>query len=543
MKIKEIVAGIHVRYEQITDHVIRQDYTSFFNIVESLNAAITSLKKLVQDLKDENNKLKGEQGKPNIRPQKKDSNHSSDKDRKSRNKKKNNSRKKRKPIEIDQTVKCAVNKDILPMDAQNKGYTRRVVQDIKISRHNIEFILEVYYSPSEGKRYVADLPLGYSGKFGSNIKALIVSLYHDSNITQPSFSRFCETFGIFIGNGSISRLLTDNHEIFHEEKENIVDAGLQGPYQQTDDTMGRVNGINHHVHILSNPLYTAYFTRKKKDRLTLLEIFCRGELKYTFNPNSLQLMADMGLPQKWLSLLASKNIEGTLTRSEIDEVLIELFPNKKKQKTNRRYILEASALVYYHNSEHAIKHLMCDDAAQFNYIAEHKSLCWIHEGRHYKKLMPIIPEHQKILEEFSDRFWDFYQELLEYTENPTPEIKIKLNTDFDILFSHKTGYEQLDKRISLTLNKKEALLLPLQFPFLPLHNNDAENAAQHQARLRDIHLQTRNAKGTKAKDTFATIVKTARKLNVNLFNYFYDRISGAFKMQSLADIILEKYEL
>jgi len=205
--------------------------------------------------------------------------------------------------------------------------------------------------------------------------------------------------------------------------------------------------------------------------------------------------------------------------------------------------LEASALVYYHNSEHAIKHLMCDDAAQFNYIAEHKSLCWIHEGRHYKKLMPIIPKHQKILEEFSDKFWDFYQELLEYTENPTPEIKIKLNKDFDILFSHKTGYEQLDKRISLTLNKKEALLLPLQFPFLPLHNNDAENGAQHQARLRDIHLQTRNAKGTKAKDTFATIVKTARKLNVNLFNYFYDRISGAFKMQSLADIILEKYDL
>jgi len=214
---------------------------------------------------------------PSIRSQKKDSNHSSDKDRKSRDKKKNNSRKKRKPIEIDQTVKCAVNKDILPMDAQNKGYTRRVVQDIKISRHNIELILEVYYSPSEGKRYVADLPLGYSGKFGSNIKALIVSLYHDSNITQPSFSRFCETFGIFIGNGSISRLLTDNHEIFHEEKEDIVDAGLQGPYQQTDDTMGRVNGINHHVHILSNPLYTAYFTRKKKDRLTLLEKYFAEE--------------------------------------------------------------------------------------------------------------------------------------------------------------------------------------------------------------------------------------------------------------------------
>jgi hypothetical protein len=353
MKIKEAIAKMHVRYEQIVDCTIRQNFTTFFNIVEFLNTRDVAKDKLIQSLKDENNKLKGEQGKPNIRPQKNNANHSSDKDRKSREKSKKPQprRKKKDYITMDRTVLCSLDKSKLPPDAQNKGYAYTQFQDLKIAKDNVEFKREKYYSPSLHETFIADLPAGYKGEFGPTLKATTVGLYHASNMTGPALSDFFETFGIYIGTGSISRFLTDNHKIFHKEKEDIVDAGLQGAYQHTDDTMGRVNGINHHVHILSNPLYTAYFTRPKKDRLTLLEIFCRGELKYTLNQEALKLMTDMGLSQKWLHLLASKNIEGTLTRSEIDDILIELFPNKKKQKTNRRYILEASALVYYHNSE------------------------------------------------------------------------------------------------------------------------------------------------------------------------------------------------
>ena len=111
------------------------------------------------------------------------------------------------------------------------------------------------------------------------------------------------------------------------------------------------------------------------------------------------------------------------------------------------------------------------------------------------------------------------------------------------MFSTKTGYDQLDERIALTSAKHKALLLPLKFAFLPLHNNDAEGGAQHQARLRDIHLQTRNEKGTKVKDTFATMVKTARKLKVNFFDYVLDRITKKYSMTSLAALILQQIEL
>ena len=91
-----------------------------------------------------------------------------------------------------------------------------------------------------------------------------------------------------------------------------------------------------------------------------------------------------------------------------------------------------------------------------------------------------------------------------------------------------------------TKNKKDALLLVLDYPNIPLHNNPAELGARAQARKRDINFQTKNPKGTKAKDTFLTIVQTARKLGVNIYDYIYDRISSNYSMTSLADMILNK---
>ena len=115
-----------------------------------------------------------------------------------------------------------------------------------------------------------------------------------------------------------------------------------------------------------------------------------------------------------------------------------------------------------------------------------------------------------------------------------------LDKQFDSLFSTKTGYDELDKRIALTLAKKENLLFVLIFTFLPLHNNPAELGTRVQARIRDIHLHTVSDEGTESKDTFATIVQTAKKVGVNIFDYIFDRITKTFSMPSLSQIIKEK---
>ena len=532
--------------ESVADERSLAVQKTLLNLVEVLVAENMQFREEVQQLKDEINRLKGEQGKPTIRPQTKDGkenkDHSSEKNRRIPKDKKPRGKKK-ETIKIDRQETCQVDKAKLPEDAVFKGYETVVIQDIIVTTDNVEFKKEVYYSSSQKKTFMADLPNGYQGEFGPNIRALVLSLYNDSGMTQPAIKRFFGTFGIELAASTISRMLTDKHEVFHQEKADIVAEGLKSTsYQQLDDTSARVNGKNYYTHVLCNPYYTAYFTTRRKDRLTILDVLCRQELQFTMNEESYQLMRDLGVIDKHIENLKnlSQGQDQILPRDQIDKILAQMFPNPKKQKKNRRNILEASAIVCYRHLDNSIKFLICDDAPQFYKIAMHRVLCWIHEGRHYMKLNPVVPLHKKSLDEFIDKFWLFYRKLLYYKKFPTQRYAKQLSEKFAALFSKKTGYDALDQRIAKTLAKKKELLLVLEFPFLPLHNNESELGARVQARKRDINLQTKNIKGTEAKDTFATIVQTARKLGVNIHDYLYDRITKKFKMPSLANIIADK---
>ena len=543
-QIREALNQMTKDLDSITDPKAVLSIRTLMNLVEVLVADNMRLREEVQQLRYEINRLKGEQGKPTIRPQTKDDNdnqnHSSEKQRKIPKDKKPRGKKKGK-IRVDRQVTIELDKAKLPKDAQFKGYEMTVIQDLVVKTDNVEFKREIYYSPSLGKTFTADLPGGYQGEFGPRMKALVLSLYNDSGMTQPALKKFLKTFGIQIAGATISRILTDNHEDFHQDKKDIVEEGLKSTsFQHFDDTSARVNGKNHHTHILCNPYYTAYFTPHKKDRLTVLEILSREELRFSMNEEAYKEMNALGVIDRHIERLKNLCQSQTLTRSQIDQILAQLFPNPKTQKTNRRKILEASAIVYYRSLDHSIKYLICDDAPQLHKIAMHRVLCWIHEGRHYMKLNPVVPVHRELLDDIIDRLWLFYKKLLCYKTYPTQRYANQLSNEFDDLFSQKTGYDALDERLAKSLAKKEELLLVLKFPWLPLHNNEAELGARVQARKRDINLQTKNAKGTEAKDTFATIVQTARKLGVNIHDYLYDRITKNFKMPSLASMIADR---
>jgi hypothetical protein len=360
-------------------------------------------------------------------------------------------------------------------------------------------------------------------------------------MTEPAIHRFLTTAGVKISPATISRILTDSVVPFHAEKGEIVAAGLKSSrYQQIDDTGGRVNGKNHYTHVLCNPLYTAYFTRLHKDRLTVLEILSGEPLSFVLNKDAFESMKTSGLPEKYWSeiqVLCGENIHTVFDRTELDILLKELFPNPGKHHRNRQIILEACAVTAYRRREDAIKILLCDDAPQFKSLTEFLGLCWVHDGRHYKKLNPFRVENQKKLSQFLAEYWAYYHALLAYKEAPDKAGAQQLKERFDVLFSQTTGYGLLDERIAKTRAKKENLLLVLEYPELPLHNNASELGARGQARYRDISLQTKNSKGTEAKDTMMTLYQTARKWGVNFFEYVHDRLTGAFAMPSLASLI------
>jgi hypothetical protein len=525
----------------IQDENARKLIERLLNLIEKLTADLRDAQAEIQRFRDEVNRLKGEQGKPEIKgnkPKPPMADHSSEKERhKPRERHKSS---KKANIVIDREQKLVVDRSILPEDAEFKGYEDVVVQDIKITTDNVLFHKEKYYSPSTHQSYLAELPRGYSGQYGPGVQALCLVLYYGIQASEPKILEFFANVGIQISKGEISNWLIQDRESFHVEKDAVYEAGLKSSaYQQADDTLTRVDGQNHNCHVLCNPVYTAYHTRAGKDRLSVLDVLRNGRARI-FRVNS-EALGYMERQLKW-SKAAWGILQGWVAERDLDEeaFLTRLdteLPGLGKQ--HRKVLIDAAAVAAYHAETGfpVVKVLICDDAPQFNWLTDEMGLCWIHEGRHYKKLSPIVPLHREQLDDFLKRFWEYYDRLLAYREKPTPDERSRLETEFDRLFMTKTGYEELDKRIAKTLAKKDSLLLVLKYPELPLHNNASELGARQRVRKRDVSFGPRTQAGVRAWDTFATLAATSKKLGVSFYQYIHDRISGENKIPPLADLV------
>ncbi len=498
----------------------------------------------IQALKNEMNVLKGEQGQPKIRKQTngQKKNHSSEDNRKNGKKPKSGKKKgsKKAQAKPDNTVKLEMNPDDLPVDAVKDGVKKTLIQDIQITTNNTLFVRQMYYSNAENKYYLTPLPVGYEGEYGPSIKSWSNVLYSANEMTTENITQLFNTAGVLISKPTVSSFIVSQGKSMETEKIAIAKAGLQSTsYQHLDDTAGRESGKNCHVNVLGNELFSAYFTLAHKDRLSIIEMLCLGDFKFSINPTAFALMETMNVPTSIIDAFKKHTTLKFFTQARIEEI-IDGVVNGKKQTKLRKLLLEATAIAAYRQSPYAIKQLIVDDAPQFKLITEALGLCWVHEGRHYKKLNPLFKKHKKATDDFIEQFWEYYRKLVAYKKEPTSKLATELRTEFETLFSTKTGYEKLDKQIKITSKKIESLLLVLRYPFIPLHNNPAENMARRQARTRDIHLHTMSNDGTIAKDALATVVGTAKKLSVNIFDYIFDRITKKFEMISLAELITLK---
>lgn len=525
----------------IEDEDLRQKVVDLMNVVDKQDDSIEELSAEVQRLRDEISRLKGEQGKPKIAANKPAPDLSSQKER--RESKSHHKRSKRDQIQIDREVTLKVDGSQLPEDAQFKGYEEVVIQDLAFHTDNIKFRREKYYSPSHKRSYLAPFPTGYTGQFGPAVKAWVLSLYFSGRMSEPKILEVLHTVGLQISAGQLSDLLIKDQDLFHAEKAAVVQAGLQSsPWQHLDSTGTRVNGNNQHCHILANPLYTAYCTLPSKDRMSMLRVLQGGaDPVFRFNDLAAQLMGQLAISDKWRNVLPTLlPHKQDLTEKELDEVLNVHLP--KLGVNLRKRVKEALAIAAYRTQTRypIIDLLICDDAPQFNALTAWLSLCWIHEFRHYKKLLPRFAHHCHLLQDFGKRFWKLYHGLLDYRSSPNPTQAAALTNEFDQLFTQSSGYQQLDECKARTLQKREPLLLVLSHPEILLHNNPAELGARQRVRKRDVSLQARTDLGIGAWDTFETLVATAKKLGVNLFSYLYDRITRAFCLPSLASLIGER---
>lgn len=529
----------------IADESMRRTVEILLNLIEQLQTEVKELRAENQQLKDENNRLKGEQGKPDIKANKKEfiNNQSSEKERKIP--KKHSKGSKNETIKIDREEIVKYPQDKLPADAEFKGYQEVIIQDIILETDNVLFRKEKYYSPSAGKTYLAELPCGYEGEFGPGIKALVISLYYGGNMTQGKLLEFLEDIGISISAGYLSNLLIKNQTEFETEKNEVYKSGLESsPWQHLDQTGARVGGVNYTTSVVCNPLYTIYLTTTSKDRLSVVRVLQNErELELILNQLTYDLLETFQIPTKWKTALKLLPQETVFTEAEFN-VLLDTYLSKLGSQQRTR-IIEAAAIAFYHQQTDwpVVQTLVCDDAPQFKLLTDGIALCWVHEGRHYKKLTPYVACHQKALDDFLDDFWNYYRNLLAYKDSPSQQTSEKLRSEFWKLFDTKSGYQQLDERKRLTLLKSSELLIVLEHPELPLHNNPAELAARTMVQRRNISYATQTLEGTQAWDTFMSLVATTRKLGISFFKYVRDRISQLGNIPSLGTIIREQSAL
>jgi hypothetical protein len=516
------------------------------NVVEALSADKKSLAEEVERLRKQLEQKKKAKTTGNTnKDDNQDLDHSSEKRRQKLRKKrpqKAGDRRTFKDLTIHETTECPVDPATLPPDAVRLSDEIVIVQGVEIRPKNTKFQRQIFYSATQHQFYRGPLPAGYDhGDFSADLRALIVALKYCGNMSEPKIGEFLENFDIQVSAGSISNILTNSADYFEQDYHDVLVAGLSSTtYQQTDDTSARVQGKFWHTHVLCNPFYTLYSTRPHKDRLAVLEVLQNtDELKFHLGQETLELLqSEFSIPEKWQQTIAGLG-EVVFAAPEFKTLLDDWFGERNQQL--RTAIEHASAIVYYRHQSvvPVVRTLVCDDAGQFKLLTDKLALCWIHEGRHYEKLSPVVGRHVDALDAFQDRFWNYYGSLQDYRASPTKELAAKLRRDFDELFSTQTGYKTLDDRIKKTESKRNELLTVLSVPSTPLHNNASELGARVSARRRDVSLHSRSQRGVRAMDIFTTVVQTSKKLGLSAYAYMHDRFSGSLELPALAQSILQ----
>jgi len=90
----------------------------------------------------------------------------------------------------------------------------------------------------------------------------------------------------------------------------------------------------------------------------------------------------------------------------MQQMLGEIFPDPHKGKIRRIRVVEAAAIAAYHQQTDVpvVNVLLSDDAPQFKLLTGEQALCWVHDGRNYRKLRPVVPVNREKLDEFRGKY-------------------------------------------------------------------------------------------------------------------------------------------
>lgn len=341
--------------------------------------------------------------------------------------------------------------------------TTRIVQGLVLKRDNVSYYGTVKKCRDCGKQYRCVLPTELRNQsFSPELSSLLSFFVYSCRMTQPLILRMLDGMGLSISSGQVSNLLLKN-----------------GEKLQRADRHLRTTGIAKSPHLQSDASGA-----KRKDKRT-------GRIiNHYVQVISHRLLSIFSITPKY----NAKTLNKLLTKTGRQKLFVsdDGSPNGDRLQTKRQ-------------------------------------LCWVHEIRHYKKMFPFFNPHRKLQEKILHEWRVFYQLAKHYKETrleEREERRKQIQQLFHQITNQSTGFEVLDRQLQLTRKKEGRLLLFLDHPDLPIHNNQCEQDLRHFVIMRKITGGTKSAKGDRSLARHLSVIQTAQKQGLDVFQTLHGLLIG-----------------
>ena len=486
-------------------------------LLVALFGEIATLKQTVAELREENARLKGLKGRPNIKPS------GMDKGTTPPEPGKKEKRLGRGKVTPRVTVDEKVIKIGVPPGSRFKGHVPFLVQDLVISVRATCYQRERWVTP-DGRTILAPLPEGIEGHFGPELRRFVLMQYHQGQSTMPRLLVLLRSVGVAISKRQLVRLLNENHEGLIAEARDVLRAGLEtSPWVSVDDTGARHAGKNGFCTQIGNEWFTWFRTRSSKSRMNFLDLLRAGFTDYALNDAAYAYMREHGLPASSITLLAgspqTRFADQAAWMAHLDRLgltALTVTPNPVRIATEGALWGSVQAHEFLCGAV-----ILSDDAGQFN-IGRH-ALCWVHAERLVHKLDTFNDLHRAAQAQVRGLIWDFYADLKAYQMKPGKRRAAGLRARFSHVFLRRTGFVTLDRLLARLHANKAELLMVLERPEIPLHTNGSENDIRCHVTRRKISAGTRSDTGRDCRDAFLSLAKTCDKLGIAIWDYLGSR--------------------
>ena len=442
------------------------------NAIEKLLQAYTSLQHENELLKEEIAHLKGQPRKPQFNSDTQKS-FGVSKLLKVGTKWHKGSKKGMLPIDVHQNLPEEVICSCGSSNFKSLRTHTKIIQGMLMQRNNVSYHGRDKQCLNCGKIFKSQIPGEIKGiSFDPTLKSLISYLKYACRMTHPLLFRMLSGFGIQISGGEISEILLNNGHQLKPAYQELKSKGFSKSQYLSSDSTGS----------------------KRKDKET-------GKIQNQY----IQVVSN-----KLLSVFA-------ITRHYNIKSLSNLLTKRGRDKP-----------------------FVSDDGSPNGdgLRCSCKQLCWVHEIRHYQKLFPFFNPHQKLQEQILSQWSSFYHLAKSYGRDPTQQIrqeKIRqeIEVSFDTITSQTTGYDDLDKQLKLTRRKRVRLLTFLDFPFLPIHNNQCEIDLREFVIQRKISGETKSVAGDRSLERHLSIIQTCQKQGLDIFQTLHGLLTGQLQPQIL----------